>query len=239
MIIACPSCATKFDVGSVAFPPAGRKVKCARCAHVWIHRIAADPASVQPETAVAPLAAPATAAASSSHTPDPAPPAAVAREDAPPEMIWAGSELPRRRAGRGTLLSVGVAAFALVLAGAVIFRDAVVRMVPAAAPIYAAVGLPVDQTGLDITIKAEEMRSVEAGATTLVVTGVVANVTGEAKPVPLIRATLLAEDKTELHSWTFNAGVETLGPGESHAFRQELAQPPANTFQVFAHFMVP
>ena len=50
MIIACPSCETRFEVNAAAFPPGGRKVKCARCAHVW-H--AASPAGI-PATPVEP-----------------------------------------------------------------------------------------------------------------------------------------------------------------------------------------
>lgn len=38
MIITCPNCTTRFDVAEQALDrPGGRKVKCARCAHVWQH----------------------------------------------------------------------------------------------------------------------------------------------------------------------------------------------------------
>ena len=54
--------------------------------------------------------------------------------------------------------------------------------------------------------------------------------------MPPIRATLLSKENAELHSWTFDSGIVTLKPGERKEFRQELAQPPADTYQVFARF---
>ncbi|MGI9388065.1 MAG: zinc-ribbon domain-containing protein [Methyloligellaceae bacterium] len=35
MIIECENCSTQFET-DVAFPPEGRKVRCARCSHIWI-----------------------------------------------------------------------------------------------------------------------------------------------------------------------------------------------------------
>jgi predicted Zn finger-like uncharacterized protein len=229
MIIACPSCDTKFEVNAAVFPAAGRKVKCARCAHVW-HATAARETGGAIESALAeerPLAAAPPA--------DIAPPVPAA-DTIPPEMIWANADLPpkRSRMALGGIVAavVTLSAFALVQ-----FRQSVVAAVPALAPAYAALGLEVDTVGLDITIEAHAMKdSSEDGASTLVVTGSIANVTAEERPVPRIRATLFDKDKQELHTWTFDAGIATLKPGETHDFRQVLAQPPAETYQVYAHF---
>lgn len=35
MIISCPACETQFNVDALKLAPAGRKVRCAKCAHVW------------------------------------------------------------------------------------------------------------------------------------------------------------------------------------------------------------
>lgn len=41
MILVCPSCDSKFNVPDGAIPPAGRKVRCAKCQHSW-HATLAD-----------------------------------------------------------------------------------------------------------------------------------------------------------------------------------------------------
>lgn len=228
MIIACPSCDTRFEVNAAAFPPGGRKVKCARCAHIW-H--AASPAGI-PATPVASVTPIEDSAADTIAPPTVMPPV----DEAPPEMIWAGTDIPPRRSTRLGTIGLAVACIALVAAGLAIFRDTVIAYFPGVAPAYAALGMPVDLTGLEITIEAQAMTSSADGATTLVVTGSIANVTKEERPVPPIEATLFDKDKAALHTWTFDAGVATLKPGETHAFRQELAQPPADTYQVYAHF---
>lgn len=229
MIIACPSCETRFEVNAAAFPPGGRKVKCARCAHIW-H--ADSPAGV-PSTPVIDAVSDAEEEASLAPPNVVAPPAA---EEAAPEMIWAGTDIPPRGAGRLATLGLAAAIVALVAAGLYIFRDTVVAYVPGAAPAYAALGVPVDVTGLDLTIAAQAMGGASDGAATLVVTGVVVNKTGDERKVPPIRATIYSQENKALHSWTFEAGVATLKPGERHEFRQELAKPPAETYQVYARF---
>ena len=43
MIITCPQCKTDYRVGDDALGPAGRKVKCKSCAHVWLAGAVAAP----------------------------------------------------------------------------------------------------------------------------------------------------------------------------------------------------
>lgn len=221
MIIACPSCSTRFEVNAAVFPAAGRKVKCARCSHIW-HAIG---------EAVAPAAVVAEAPVAAAPRPEP-----VLKAEVPPEMIWANSDLPPRRSRMATG-GIIAAVVTLTAFGLIQFRQSVVGLAPALAPAYAALGLSVDTVGLDLKIEAHAMSDAsQDGATTLVVTGSIANVTAEERPVPRIRATLFDKDRKELHSWTFDSGIGTLKPGESHDFRQELAQPPTETVQVYAHF---
>jgi predicted Zn finger-like uncharacterized protein len=44
MIITCPSCSTRFMLEDDQMPVTGRKVRCARCAHVWFEGASDSPA---------------------------------------------------------------------------------------------------------------------------------------------------------------------------------------------------
>jgi predicted Zn finger-like uncharacterized protein len=56
MIITCPSCSTRFLLDEADMPERGRKVRCARCSHVW-HEAAPIPhEGVPPENTPQPVA---------------------------------------------------------------------------------------------------------------------------------------------------------------------------------------
>lgn len=88
MIIECPNCATHYEI-AMALPPVGRKVRCARCGHVWRampQAAVAPPPEEQPhmreETDVAAMAAaPARAAARAPAGAARHPPQAMQREE--------------------------------------------------------------------------------------------------------------------------------------------------------------
>src|SRR5665811_2253352 len=77
-LIICPACETRYQI-KAAFPPEGRKVRCAKCSHVW---------QAQPAGAEAQAAAPQPAVAPNAPAPPPRPPAQAAPprppEPAPP-----------------------------------------------------------------------------------------------------------------------------------------------------------
>ena len=43
MIVSCPECAARFEVDPPALGPTGRKVRCGKCAHVWMQPAPAPP----------------------------------------------------------------------------------------------------------------------------------------------------------------------------------------------------
>ncbi len=96
MIVSCPACHTRFKVDPALLKPDGRKVRCAKCAHVW--RVRRDgtptptgqfalrppkPASQQAAAAEPSAAAP--AAADTAVAPRPASESAVAAAAVPSE----------------------------------------------------------------------------------------------------------------------------------------------------------
>jgi predicted Zn finger-like uncharacterized protein len=213
MIIACPNCSTRFEVNAAALPTAGRKVKCARCAHVWLQR----PEAIEPRRDDAPIAP----------TPASDTTAPARTAEAAPEMIWAGTDIPRRRPGSGTYSAIGVAVVAVALAGFLIFREGIARAVPVTQPIYAALGFEVNVFGIELRRIAYDLAK-QDGVTMLTVTGEVSNTTSDERPVPMIRVALRGDHANELHAWTFHPGVSTLKAGESYAFHDVLAKPPSD-----------
>lgn len=139
MRIRCPSCSATYDVADALLDPP-RTVRCARCAHDWTAtRLIEDapPALTPPDPGV-----------EISFLEEPV--AEMAAEIAAPSAIErlsaaaaAGPPPPSRRAGH--LLTAAWAASFLVLAGlgaaAYVKRDALMRLWPASARVYAMIGL--------------------------------------------------------------------------------------------------
>ncbi|WP_193407072.1 zinc-ribbon domain-containing protein, partial [Methyloceanibacter methanicus] len=52
-LIICPACGTRYQI-KAAFPPEGRKVRCAKCGHVWQAQ-PADQGAAPSQPAAAPV----------------------------------------------------------------------------------------------------------------------------------------------------------------------------------------
>lgn len=143
MILTCPACATSYFVPDEAIGPNGRRVRCKACGHDWRATLEDVPLELEPEP-----------------VPDEAAGAGPARYDTFAETP--APELPRaframaeqkRRARRAAAAGAAWAAAAVValglLAAAVLFREAIVRAVPATAGAYKALGFEVNVVGLE------------------------------------------------------------------------------------------
>jgi predicted Zn finger-like uncharacterized protein len=65
MILTCPECTTRYQTDASQFAPDGRKVRCAKCGHVWLQMPPApepeaglEDASETPEPEAEPVAPP-------------------------------------------------------------------------------------------------------------------------------------------------------------------------------------
>src|SRR5580704_5021117 len=167
MILTCPECATGYFVDDSQMRPGGRKVRCANCGARW---------TAYPEGALELVSSEEGAFARE-----------LAIEATEPPPLTA-EELPRvfrdraqeeRRMRQAAVAGVAWAAAAVVvlalIAIVIVFRDSVVRAWPPTASFYAAIGLPVNPTGLVIEqVRAEP--SLLQGHATLAVSGVIRNV---------------------------------------------------------------
>ena len=119
---------------------------------------------------------------------------------------------------------IGIAS-ALILAALIVQRDAVVRLAPSSAMLFAKLGLEVNINGLDFA----EIRSTlhrEGDQRFLVVEGQVISVDRRTVPVPLIEVRVSAADGSMLYWWTTEPPRTSLKPGEALHFRTRLATPP-------------
>jgi predicted Zn finger-like uncharacterized protein len=190
MIIACPSCRTRYRVDPASLGRAGRTVRCSGCGERWFIE--------SPEAAVD------------------SPPLPPAEEPpAPPAP---------KRSGSAVRMAVGLGG--LALAGLLLGRNEVVAWYPAAAPAYQRLGLPVELTlGIEFR-RLGSLQRQEDGANVLVVTGEIANVSGQPRAVPPIRIGLIDGQGREIDHALFDPPRPALEPEAAHPFEVKLAAPP-------------
>jgi predicted Zn finger-like uncharacterized protein len=145
---------------------------------------------------------------------------------------------PAKRRGRGRSLP-GLPTIILVLAGVlaalVHWRANVVRLLPQTAPLFSAVGLPVNLRGLSFDNVKTSVESHD-GMPVLVVEGVVANLTRQPLEVPRLRFAVRNSAGYEVYAWTSLPAQAVLGPGDIEPFRSRLASPPADGQDVIVRF---
>lgn len=231
MILTCPSCRTRYQTDPARFVAPGRNVRCAKCGEIWFQAAPGlDPELEAESVIVAPAAA---------HGSSALPVSDAAASDgssvnfgAGPvsgDSISAAVEGPRRWRGAAVAQSAGWAALVFLIAamgwGSVQYRQTIASLWPQSATLYAAVGLPVNIRGIELTNIAYQ-QEYEGGQPVLSVTGKVVNISNRELPVPEIRVVLLDDAKHELYHWNFDAGIPTLKPGGESTFVTRLSSPP-------------
>jgi predicted Zn finger-like uncharacterized protein len=139
---------------------------------------------------------------------------------------------------RGAPVSGWAAAILLLVAvnvGLVGWRADVVRLVPQAAAIYAAIGLDVNLRGLVFT-EVVTRRETQDGTPMLLVEGVIKSTSKRDADVPRLRFAVRNAQGHEIYSWTALPEQNVLGPGTSMPFRSRLASPPAEAHAVLVRF---
>ena len=208
MIVTCPTCSTRYLVETEKLGAQGRMVRCGSCSHTWYQ---APPEDMAPRVEL--------------KTPVPEPvPGTVERGGLP--------AIPRKRRRWGAVVTLLI--LLLILAGAgwgaIFMRDRVMVLVPQSAKIYSRLGLAAVQPryGVGLEIQGVTPRRTSANnQSTLVIDGQIVNLSSSPRLVPPLKATLRDANDKPLTSWTFSAGVSTLGPGASTPFHTTYAQPMA------------
>lgn len=264
MIITCPECETRYTVKAAAFKAPGRKVRCANCGHEWFQAPPEDaPLSVDPAPEPAPEPAP---PAPEPPSPDPTGPEpdeagpedSGARSDGAEEGVpEAPEEAPAAPAQRGAAAAgraapgaartsrasvfgwIALLGFVALFCGAAAaFRGDIVRVWPATAALYEAVGLPVAVKGMEFRRVVYE-RTVENGLTVLAISGEIVNVGEERGTVPRVRVSLRDGEGAELYHYFFAIPEAELDAGASAEFVTRLSSPPAAARDLVLRFVEP
>lgn len=230
MILTCPSCATSYFAPDGAIPPAGRKVRCQSCAHVWHGMPTDEPLEL--------TAAPPVVAAETKTFEEAAP---IAPETPAPELpkaFRARAEQQRRlrRAATHGVVWAGLASLFVGLIGAGwLFRVEVVELYPRAAAAYAMIGSPVNATGLEF--EAVTARAVADRPDMVMVSGAVRNVRDREIQPPVIRVALLDDHGAEVgHALIELDGAPVL-PGGVQGFAAMIHDPGAHGVDVGVDFV--
>ncbi|MEM6617136.1 MAG: DUF3426 domain-containing protein [Pseudomonadota bacterium] len=256
MIIACPTCSTRYDIPADALGANGRKVKCAQCGNSWL------------ATAEEPLSEPTASSndafddtsfdeqgpveTNSEHAEDDFN-ADVISEDIVddfdeldmPDLQAGVSPKPankrivvkRRKRKPLPWTKIGaVAACAAFFYAAVEYRVAVVKLAPQLADAYAFFGLPVNVRGLSFADLSFRFGA-ENGARMLYVSGMVENLTNELKLLPDLQLTLRDDTGTPLASVSRTLSQTEVDPGGTTPFQVRMANPPEPAVTVTMRFI--
>lgn len=231
MILACPSCATRFSVSHDVLAAGARRVRCAQCRHVWTAYGDAQPESAtegQDAAETASGAAPDAAFADilAGIAPDwAAEQAAASPHDAGLRRWGLTARRFRISAAQAKIISV-VLTLAILLLGLTAHRQLAVR-IPALASLYAMIGLQREDAAkyFDLQLTRVE-KCLVAGRDMLCIEGSVTHKGGKPMTSPRVKVTGLGVDGLPLTdaggratvNWTIRPETGRLAPGETKTF---------------------
>ncbi len=169
------------------------------------------------------------------------------KRDASPDWDQAYAELWRRpardacgeeRRPAGASRLPLIAAIVAVVFGAMALiglREKIVRVAPAAAALYSAIGLKVNIAGLELRGVTSKIVT-EGARRVLTVEGEIVNLRREANRVPPVALSVRGADGQAKYAWTTQAPKARLDAGEKVMFRARLASPPADGADVLVRF---
>ena len=243
MILTCPECATSYFVDDARIPAQGRRVRCSSCGHRWT----AGPDGPIPDV-------PETEAETESAPPPPPEPepeffvepsadleAAPAEEPPPLVAPIQSTGRPGRGPTRddrrgGALVWAGAAALAVALiAGAIIFREQVVRIWPHSSAAYAGLGFDVRGGGL-VLEQVQVKPAFLAGRPVLAVTGAIRNVRDVPVETPPMRLTLLNRAGQPVAAKIARPADATIPGGAKRRFSVTMLDPPATARELEVRF---
>lgn len=226
MILECPSCQTQYFAEDSTIGT-GRKVRCASCGNSWF---------AQPELSLK------DEMAASDFSRETVERERRAMDPSQPHQAFREREFSKAK-GRSRMAATmawcaTAGAFFAAGAGAILYRDDVVRMWPQASGAYAMAGLDVNAFGLEL-VRVDADRSFQGTMPVLSVFGEVYNPTSEPRRAPLVRINLRNETGTAVEAIYAELDQPLVGPGERARFSSRLDSPPLEAFDLEVSFVLP
>lgn len=246
MIIACPACATRYEVPDSAVGPNGRTVRCAKCRHSWFADASAALPPEEPESGSANQvgtevqasasgqegvvsAESVSAEENSAHRPE-AEPVAESVGTTAPEFTSAFEDqdieadpAPRRSRWR---FWAWAAVIVIVIGGATAAAASYLGL-PDWLPVQRA-NVATSQSGLKLDFPADrqERRQLPNGTEFFGASGTITNVDGQEQTVPPILIVLRDERDRIVFSWEVAPPKRRLAPGESITINEAITDVP-------------
>jgi predicted Zn finger-like uncharacterized protein len=238
MLIACPACASEYEIEGVLVGAEGRSVRCAACGETWFvgpekPEAAEDAGEIDPWDAAMLEDEPAAVPESAAPVIDQPVPSPRQPKPEPAKKRFA---LPTALPKPSPAIAMGVALFA-ALPIALFGRATVVRAMPQSAGVFAAVGLPVNLRGVDVRDVVAFRNPAEGSAPAqLIVEGDLVGVARDRVAVAPVEIEIRDAHDQSLYRWTVPPSRATLEAGESARFRASLSAPPIQGSQVIVRF---
>lgn len=225
MIVSCPSCTTRYDLG----PHIGQEafgVTCRRCEHQWTEYPVIEMKALSPSRALQII----------EHEPEPDLDIARLVEAAKSARInFTAKRKKRIRKATGWVSFAACAALPFIFV--VLAPEATVLAAPISIKAYQKLNWTVNVYGLDIRRVEQQNKDVD-GQHILQVKGEISNATNEVRKIPSLRFALNDAEGKELYTWTLDSTARPLRAGETTSFSTKIAAPPelAKNLQIrFAH----
>ncbi|MEQ9815412.1 MAG: DUF3426 domain-containing protein [Azospirillaceae bacterium] len=230
MILSCPSCGARYLLNPHQLGESGRRVKCARCHHVWYQQRPADTIIAAPPPRQPAAERPAEGVAAAERRP----PASH------PERIGLPStELRHRRSGPAALWLFLVLIIGAGAAVAYAAREDIVRIYPPAVVVYDWLDIPLDRDvlalhdelrpGLAFTDIEVAREPADGPGDRLVITGAIENNGAETRAVAPVYARFLDAAGVEIGRWRMQLDTDCLAPGERATFQASGSDYPTAT----------
>jgi predicted Zn finger-like uncharacterized protein len=231
MLIVCPTCISTYRLDPAALDRAPTLMRCAHCCETWSPFPGDDRVAVNGSSGDR---GPVDCHGRSAPQLGAAAPIGSRRKLGPVRQDQSAASAQHETRALPALLALAVAVGSGM--AAVGWRAPLTRSIPSAAPLYAALGLPVGADALTIQDVRSQLAR-EGDGKVIQVEGEIANGRTRTISVPDLRVVVRDQMKQTLYSWQAAPPKASLAPGEAITFESRFPTPTGNGQDVLVSFV--